>query len=71
MTLVSRADLTRDSLLAIANKAHDLMAQRGVEEDPASIASHVVDTIPKGRQPGKGGTNLFAAYIALRAGGGN
>ena len=47
------------------------MAQRGVEEDPALVASHVVDTVPKGRQPGKGFTNLFAAYIAVRAGGGD
>ena len=47
------------------------MAQRGVEEDPALVASHVVDTIPKGLQSGKWVTNLFAAYIAVRAGGGD
>ena len=70
MTQVSRVVLTHDSLPAVANKAHGLMAQRGCEEDPALVASHVVDTIPKGL-PGKGVTNLFAAYILLRAGGGN
>lgn len=42
--------------------------QRGVEEDPASIASHVADTIPAGYQPGEHVTDLFGAYIALRVG---
>lgn len=63
-------DVTRDDLLRIADKAHDLMLERGVNEDPASIASHVADSIPAGYQPGKGVTDLFAAYISLRVNGG-
>ena len=47
------------------------MAERGAEEDPASIDSYVADTIPAGYQPGKRVTDLFAAYIALRLGGGS
>ena len=47
------------------------MAEKGAEEDPASIASYVAGTIPAGYQPGKRVTDLFAAYIALRVGGGS
>ncbi len=60
--------VTSDELLRVTSKAHDLMAARGVEEDPASIASHVADTIPAGYQPGEHVTDLFGAYIALRVG---
>lgn len=58
--------VTREQLRRMSIKGHEILAEHGLPDTAASVASHVADSIPTNYHPGAKSNEVFAAYLTLR-----